>query len=62
MSLKQLRIIEPGEKGFVFINPFEGEGKNNFDIREIETIKLVLLSAENRGRTAQAVFEYATLD
>lgn len=61
--LKQIRITGPGEKGFVKIDSFEGEGKKEFKIQEAETIKIIVLPVENKGLTpARAIVEYITLE
>lgn len=62
-DLKQIRITGPGEKGFVSIDPFEGEGKREFKIQEAETIKVVVLPGDNKSPTpARAVVEYVILE
>ena len=62
-TLKQVRITGPGEKGFVFIAPFEGEGEKEFNIQDAETIKVIVLSIENKGlNPARAIVEFVTLD
>lgn len=62
-QLKQIWITGPGEKGFVFIDPFEGAGKKEFKIQEAETIKITVLPSDNAGQSpARAVVEYVTLE
>jgi len=62
-KLEQVRISGPGEKGFVYIDPFEGKGKKALNIEETETIKIAVLPNENKGSVpARAVFEYVTLE
>lgn len=62
-KFEQIRITGPGEKGFVFIDPFEGEGKKEFKIQEAESIKIIVLPSENRGLIpARAVIEYVILE
>lgn len=62
-KLQQVRITGPGEKGFVYINPFEGEGKKPFCIEEAETIKIAVLPNDNQGSVpARVIVEYVTLD
>jgi hypothetical protein len=63
-DLRQIRITGPGEKGFVFVDPFDGEdGKKDFRIEETETIKIMVLPADNIGTDpARAVIEYVILE
>jgi hypothetical protein len=61
-KLQQIRITGPGEKGFVFIDPFEGTGKKEFNIQNAETIKMAVLPNDNKGNTARMVVEYVILD
>lgn len=62
-ELKQIRVTGSGEKGFVSIDPFEGEGEREFKIQEVETIKVVVLLRDNKGPTpARAVVEYVILE
>jgi hypothetical protein len=62
-KFEQVRITGPGEKGFVFIDPFDGEGKKEFDIQEIESIKIAVLPVDNAGQVpARAVVEYVVLE
>lgn len=62
-ELEQVRVTGPGEKGFVWVTPFEGKGKQPFRLVEAETLKLTVLPDNNGGKTtnARALFEYVLL-
>lgn len=57
-DLEQVRVTGPGEKGFVYIDPFDGE-RQAFDISGLETVKLAVLPKDNQN--SSAVFEYIFL-
>lgn len=57
-ELKPVRVIGPGERGKVSVEP--SIGKSHFDIKEIETIK-VILSPDLNVQEDRIVIEYALL-
>lgn len=62
-QFEQIRIIGPGEKGQVFVEPFAGEGRQAFEFQEAETIKFIVLPRGNTGQfPARVVVEYAMLE
>lgn len=63
-ELKQVRVIGPGEKGFIWVNPFDGEGEQPLRLQEAETLKVAVLPAENGAvkADARALFEYVMLE
>jgi hypothetical protein len=62
-KFEQIRIIGPGEKGFVYVYPFDGKSKKELRIEEAETLKIFILPDENKGSVpARAVVEYVTLN
>jgi hypothetical protein len=62
-SLKRVCVTGPGEKGFVSVAPLDGKCKQSFSIKDIETVKCVVLPADNgRDKTKRIVLEYITLE
>ena len=62
-KFEQIRITGPGEKGFVFIDPFtDNVHKKALIIQEAETVKVVVLSKDNTGqKTPRIVVEYVII-
>lgn len=62
VSLKQVRVTGPGEKGFVWVDPFDGQSQP-FDLTNVETVKLTVLPADNdENKYKKIVVEYITLE
>lgn len=59
-DLKQVRVTGPGEKGFVYVKPFDGEQMPQ-DLSKLETVKFAVLPQEN-NQQAKAVFEYIVME
>lgn len=62
-KLEQIRVIGPGEKGNVIIEPFRSKGQKDLQIEQAETIKIAILREDNPDlESARAIFEYVILD
>ena len=61
-QLRQIRIIGPGERGRVSVNPFTGEDGRELEIEEAETLKIIVLPNENIKKKSRVVVEYVMLE